>query len=79
MGVSTGKTSADDVRSFAHHICKLNEGKKSVIERIQSVTETEESAAPVGNRPQHWLDSWHELEGGNDPYRSTSQCGVELL
>ena len=48
MGVSTGKMSADEVSSFTHYICNLNEVDVDSIHRIQSITETEGDAAPVG-------------------------------
>ena len=79
LGVSAGKLSADEVRSFAHYICNLNEGERSGIQRIQSITETKDGAAPIGGSPEHWVDSWHELEGGNDLYESRPQYGASLL
>ena len=69
----------DAVRSFAHDMCNLNAGKKSGIERIQSVTGTEDGAAPIGGYPEHGVDSWHELKGGNDLHGSRPHCRVTLL
>ena len=68
MGVSTKKMSADEVRSFAHYICNLNEIKETGIKKIDSINETENGTTPVGSYPEHWVDNWHELEGGNDFY-----------
>ena len=41
--------SADEVRSFAHYICNLNEGKKSGIWRIDSINETENGATQLAH------------------------------
>ena len=79
MGVSAGTMSADEDWSFAHYICNFNEGERSGIRRIQSITETEDGAAPAGGYPEHWVDSWHELGGGNDLYGARPQCGVTML
>ena len=54
-------------------------GDRSGIQRTQSITGTEDGAAPVGIYPEHWEDSWRELEGGNHLYGSWPQCGVTLL
>ena len=78
MGVS-GRMSADEVRSFVHYTCNLNEDDKSSIQKIQSITDTEDGAAPAGAYPEHWVDNWHELEGGNGLNGSRPQCGVTLL
>ena len=82
MGVSTLKMSDHEVRSFAHHICNLNEGRRSGIRQISSINETGDSTtpvAPVGDYPEHWVDNWHELEGGNDLYGVRPLCGVTIL
>ena len=71
--------SDDEVRSFTHYICNLNEGKMSGIRRIDSINETQNGTTPVGSYPEHWVDNWHELEGGNDLYGVRPQCGVTLL
>ena len=71
--------STDEVRSFAHYICKFNEGERSGIRVIQPITETAGGAAPIGEYPEHWVDSWHDLEGANDLYGARPQCGVTLL
>ena len=76
MGVSTGRMSSEEVRSFAHYICNFNEGKESGIRRIDSIHETEGSATPVGTYPEHWVGNWHELEGGSDIYGIRPQYGV---
>ena len=59
MGVSTMKMSDDEVRSFAHHICNLNEGRRSGIRKISSINETGDSTTPVGDCPEHWVDNFH--------------------
>ena len=79
MGVSTMKISDDEVRSFAHYICNLNEGKRSGINKISSIKETGDSTTPVGDCLEHWVDNWHALEGGNDLCGVRPQCGVMLL
>ena len=79
MGVSTMKMSDAEVRSFAHYVCNLHEGKKSGIRKISSINETGNSTTPVGDYPEHWVDNWHGLEGGNDLYGVRPQSGVTLL
>ena len=79
MAVSTGRMSSDEVRSFAHYICNFNEGTNGGIQRIQSINEAEGVTTPVGNYPEHWIDSWHELEGGDDRFGVRPQYGVTLF
>ena len=79
MAVSTGRMNTDEVRSFAHYICNFNEGTKSGIQRIQSINETEDCTTLVANCPGHWIDTWHELEGGNDRFGVRPQYRVTLL
>ena len=79
MGVSAGRMSADEITSFAHYICNLNEGKRSVIQKIDSITETEDSTAPIGQYPEHWVDTWRELEGRDDRFGSRPQYVETLL
>ena len=79
MGASTRRMSADEVRSFAHYICDLNEARRSGILKIDSITEIEDSITPIGLYPEHWVDTRHELEGGDDRFGSRAQCGVTLL
>ena len=67
-GVSTVRMSAEEVRSFTHHICNLNEGRKRGIQNICSVNEAEDGTAPIGQYPEHWVDTWHELEGSDDKF-----------
>ena len=68
MGVSTGRMTTEEVKSFAHHICNLNQGRKSGIQKISSVNESEDGTTPIGQYPEHWVDTWHELEGGSDQF-----------
>ena len=79
MGVSTWRMSSEEIRSFAYHICKLNEGRKRGIQKILSVNETEDVTSPTGQYPEHWVDTWHELEGGDDRFRLRPQNGVTRL
>ena len=58
--------------------CNLNEGENCGIDRVQSIIESENGAAPIGSYPEHWIDAWHELEGGNDSYGVRPQYGVTL-
>ena len=55
MGVSTMKMSDDEVQSFAHYVCNLDEGKKSGITKIGSINETGNSTTPVGDYPEQWV------------------------
>ena len=57
MGVSTMRISDDEVRSFAHYICNLIEGRKSGIRRIDSANETEHGTTPAGTYREHWVDN----------------------
>ena len=79
LGASTGRMIADEVRSFAHNICNLNEGRKIGIRRIDSIHETENGTTPVGTFPEHWVDNWHELEGGNDLYGVRPRYGFTIF
>ena len=79
LGVATGRMSMDEVRQFAHHICNINDQEDCGINRVQSIIENEDKTLPVGDYPEHWIDSWHELEGGSDVYGVRPQYGVTLL
>ena len=79
MGVSTGRMSADEIWSFARYIFNLNEGKRNGILQIDSITETGGGTTPIGQYPEHWFDTWHEFEGGDDPFGLRPQYGVTLL
>ena len=79
MGVSTGRMSADETRSFAHYICILNEATRSGIQKTHSITETEDGTAPIRQYPEHWVDTWHELEDGDDRFGSRPQYVVTSL
>ena len=68
LGVAPGKMSRDEVRQFAHYICNLNDQEDCGINRVQSIIENEDKALPVGDYPEHWIDAWHDLEGGSDVY-----------
>ena len=58
MGGSIGIMAAEEVRSFAHHICNLKEGRKSDIQKISSINESEEGTTAFGQYPEHWVDTW---------------------
>ena len=34
---------------------------------------------PIGEYPEHWVDEWHELDGGDDRFGARPQNGVTLL
>ena len=78
MGVSTGRMSTNDSRPFAHYICNLNEGRRSGIQKLDSIIETEDGTTPIGQYQEHWVDTWHELECGADRLGSRPQYGVTL-
>ena len=44
-----------------------------------SIDETHNRARPIGEYPEHWLDDWHELEGGDDKFGVRPQNGVTML
>ena len=79
LGFATGKTSMDEVRQFAHYNCNLSDQENCNINRVQSIIENEDKSSPIGDYPQHWIDAWHELEGGSDAYRVRPQYGATLL
>ena len=79
MGVATGRMNIDEVRMFAHHICNINDQEEISIRRVQSIIENDDKAAPIGEFPEHWIDSWHELEGGSDVNGVRPQYGVDIL
>ena len=69
----------NEIRSFAHYICNLNEGRRSGIQKFDSITETEDGTTPIGQYQEHWVDTWHELECGADRLGSRPQYGVTFL
>ena len=79
MGVATGKMSMDEVRQFAHYICNLSDQENCNTNRVQSIILNEDKASAIGDYPEHWIDAWHEKEGGCDAYGVRPQYGVTLL
>ena len=79
MGVSLGRMTAEEVRSFARRICNLDEGRKSGTQNISSINESEDGTTPAGQYPDHWVDTWHELEGGDDRFGQRPRYGDARL
>ena len=52
---------------------------KSGIQKISSINESEDGTTPTGQYPEHWVDTWHELEGGDGRFGLRPQYGVTLL
>ena len=44
-----------------------------------SIDESHGFARPTGVHPEHWIDTWHELEGGDDHFGVRPQVGVTLM
>ena len=34
---------------------------------------------PIGEYPDHWVDEWHSLQGGDDKFGARPQHGLTLL
>ena len=64
MKVSTGKMDEGELRSFVGQISSLQAQGSSGIQTIFSVMEETGKTRPIGEYPEHWVDSRHELEGG---------------
>ena len=64
--VSTGRMTEGEVKRFATHLCSLQVKGSANISRLLSTKVKDGVTRPVGEYPDHWMDSWHEDEGGND-------------
>ena len=49
------------------------------VEHLLSTSVKDGTRRPVGEYPSHWLDEWHEEDGGQDHRGVRPQCGVTLL
>ena len=51
----------------------------SVVGQSRNIVGQDLSHKPVGNWPSHWVDKFHELDGGKDYFGSRPQHGQGLL
>ena len=52
---------------------------KSCIQKISSINGSEDGKTRTGQYPDHWVDTWHDFEGGDDRFGLRPQHGVTLL
>ena len=64
--VNTGKMSAHGLSSFIMEVCEMNRMNGAKVEKLLSTTTKDGSARPKGDYPNHWMDYWHEEDGGHD-------------
>ena len=76
--VTTGRMSQGEIQGFANSLCSLP-SIRSGIKRVASIQVKDGITRPIGDYPEHWLDTWHEPEGGYDIRGARPQCGVTIL
>ena len=76
---TTGKWSYVEPKSFVRHICDLQGSSSNAIEQILSTSLVEGTRRPTGDYPDHWVDYWHEEDGGDDSRGVRPQMGVTIL
>ena len=64
--VSTGRMSADGVRTLVQGLTLLNQQGISSISKILSTATKDGITGPVGDYPDWWIDTWHDEDGGCD-------------
>ena len=76
--VTTGRMTEGELKGFVNSLCSL-QSVKSGIQRISSIQTNGGITRPVGKYPEHWMDTWHEPEGGFDVRGVRPQYGVTIL
>ena len=77
--VMTGRLAYTGLKSFVRHLCDLQGSSRNAVEQILSTSLKEGIHRPTGEYPDHWLDYWHEEDGGEDVRGVRPQIGVTLL
>ena len=77
--VTTGKMTYTGLKSFFRHVCDLQGSSRNAVEQILSTSMREGAHRPTGDYPDHWLDYWHEEDGGDDQRGVRPQVGVTLM
>ena len=67
-----------ELKGFVNSLCSL-QSTRSGIQRISSIQTNDGITRPVGKYPEHWMDTWHEPEGGFDVRGVRPQYGVTIL
>ena len=67
------------LENFIRHVCDLQGSSSLAVEQLLSTSLNDGTHMPTGEYPQHWLDYWHEEDGGYDRRGIGSQVGVTLL
>jgi hypothetical protein len=77
--VTTGRLSYLGLKSFVRHACDLQGSSADKVESLLSTSMSEGTHRPTGDYPSHWIDYWHEEDGGDDHRGVRPQVGVSLL
>jgi hypothetical protein len=77
--VATGKLSYLGLKSFVRHVCDLQGSSAATIENLLSTSLSDGTHRPTGDYPSHWMDYWHEEDGGSDRRGVRPQVGTTLL
>ena len=77
--MTTGRLSDVVFKSFLRHICDLQGSSINAIEQILSTSLVEGTRRPTGDYPDHWVDYWHEEDGGDDSRGVRPHLGVTIL
>ena len=77
--VSTGKMSDGELKKVVGHLCSLQSISSLNMRKILSTKIVDGHTKPVGDYPEHWVDDWHEQDGGCDHRGVRPQVGVTVL
>ena len=77
--VSTSKMTYMGLKRFVRHVCDLQGSNHDAVEGIPLTTMRDGAHRHTAEYPGHWLDDWHEEDGGDDRRGVRPQIGVTLL
>jgi hypothetical protein len=77
--ITIGKMTYTGLKSFVRHVCDLQGSSRNAVEQILSTSMKDGVHRPTGDYPDHWLDYWHEEDGGDDQRGVRPQIGATLL
>ena len=77
--VTTGRMTAVGMKQLVGHLCSLQCVGSIKLPQILSTKVVDGHTRPTGDYPAHWVDDWHEPDGGQDDRGTRPQHGVTLL